>query len=110
MGVASCKNHCEYNSVNLPYRAIPGGGYCWCDDGCEDDEVDSCCPDYAAQCGEAPDPGNQDILCMDARSHGSALGLFLANLRVTELYENWKREAAARVAKKFSRSMKWARG
>ena len=79
--VPSCKGLC--NKVQpLPIR---GGGYCWCMDGCNpwftDNNSDgSCCPDYPEQCQGITIPE-----CLDARSQGSAVNLFLAHLIVDKL-------------------------
>ena len=75
----SCKSHCEVPSP-LP---IPGGGYCWCMVGCNawytDNNSDgSCCPDYLVECGSKVTIPQ----CLDARSQGSALNLFLGHLNV----------------------------
>ena len=76
----SCKGMCN---KFIP-RAVPWGGYCWCFSGCNpwytDNNSDgSCCPDYNQECMQLEMP-----TCMDARSQGSALNLFLAHLRLTQ--------------------------
>ena len=63
-------------------RAIPGGGYCWCNAGCNGGFTDnnsdgSCCPDYHEQC-----LGTVIPMCLDARTQASALGLFVTHLKV----------------------------
>ena len=60
--------------------AIPGGGYCFCDDECHNKYTDnnsegSCCADYAWRCAG----GERDPLCMDARTQSQALNLFVAH-------------------------------
>ena len=77
--VPSCKGHCN----NVVARTVPGGGYCWCFAGCNPGYTDnnsegSCCPDYH-RCLNVIMPA-----CMDARSQGSALNLFVAHLRLTQ--------------------------
>lgn len=77
----SCKGFC-----NKPIpQPIPGGGYCWCDYGCNpwftDNNSDgSCCPDYPEQCQQITEP-----ICLDGRSQGSALNLFLSHITVSEM-------------------------
>lgn len=76
----SCKGHCTDVSP-LP---IQGGGYCWCKEGCNpwytDNNSDgSCCPDYVAECSKIAIPQ-----CLDARSQGSALNLFLGHVSVAK--------------------------
>ena len=66
-------------------RAIPGGGYCWCNAGCNpwytDNNSDgSCCPDYHEQCLKQSMP-----VCVDIRSQGSAFNLFLAHMKISSL-------------------------
>ena len=77
----TCKGLCD---VVQP-RAIPGGGYCWCMSGCTEGYTDnnsygSCCPDYKAQCEQLSMP-----TCLDVRSQGSALNLFLAHLKLLKV-------------------------
>ena len=77
----TCKGLCD---VVQP-RAIPGGGYCWCMSGCTEGYTDnnsygSCCPDYKAQCEQLSMP-----TCLDVRSQGSALSLFLAHLKLLKV-------------------------
>ena len=60
--------------------AIPGGGYCFCDVGCRNKYTDnnsegSCCADFEWRCAG----GEQDPLCMDARTQAQALHLFAAH-------------------------------
>ena len=74
----SCKGLC--NTVQT--RPLIGGGYCWCFDGCNpwftDNNSDgSCCLDYPEQCLGVSMP-----TCLDARSQGSALNLFLAHHKI----------------------------
>lgn len=78
----TCKGLCN----TMEAQAIPGGGYCWCYAGCHVFETDnntegSCCLDYPVQCNGAP----REPVCLDMRSQGSALNLFLAHLRLTQL-------------------------
>ena len=80
----SCKGVCE----KVQARPLPGGGYCWCDYGCNpwmtDNNSDgSCCIDYPEQCQSITTPP-----CMDARSQGSAFNLFLAHLKLTQITKN----------------------
>ena len=77
----TCKGMCN----KMQAQAIPGGGYCWCYGGCHAFETDnntdgSCCLDYPVQCMGAP----RDPVCLDVRSQGSALNLFLAHLKLTQ--------------------------
>ncbi len=77
----SCKGLC--NTVQT--RPLIGGGYCWCFEGCNpwftDNNSDgSCCLDYPEQCQSVTMP-----TCLDARSQGSALNLFLAHYRITKV-------------------------
>lgn len=77
----SCKGLCKTAQA----QAIEGGGYCWCLDGCnpqftDNNSMGSCCPDYPQQCLGVKMPA-----CLDARSQGSALNLFLAHLRISTL-------------------------
>ena len=77
---------CKGNCTDVTPRPIPQGGYCWCFDGCNgwftDNNSDgSCCSDYPQECmqfGDIP-------MCLDARSQGSALNLFLAQLKVSTI-------------------------
>ena len=78
----SCKGLCN----TLTAQAIPGGGYCWCNSGCNpwftDNNSDgSCCPDYPEECSKIAIPQ-----CLDARSHGSALNLFLGHISVARMH------------------------
>ena len=77
----SCKGKC----TKVEAQAIPGGGYCWCFAGCNpwmtDNNSDgSCCTDYPEQCLSVEMP-----TCLDARSQGSALNLFIAHLKVAQI-------------------------
>lgn len=77
----TCQGLCN---VHEP-RAVPGGGYCWCFAGCNpwftDNNSDgSCCPDYGEVCTKVKIPA-----CIDARSQGAALNLFLAQLRIDSI-------------------------
>ena len=72
----TCKGLCNV----VEPRPIRGGGYCWCMSGCNpwytDNNSDgSCCPNYHEQCEKVSIP-----FCLDARSQGSALNLFLTHL------------------------------
>ena len=75
--VNSCKGMCEEVQA-LP---VPGGGYCWCFD--KDIYGDTWCPDFPEQCLKVQEP-----VCLDARSQGSALNLFLAHFRLTQIFNN----------------------
>ena len=77
----SCKGLCG----TLTPQPLYGGGYCWCFDGCNgwftDNNSDgSCCPDYPPECMSVSMP-----VCLDARSQGSALNLFLAHIKLSKL-------------------------
>ena len=77
----SCKGMCK----KVQAQPIPGGGYCWCFDGCNpwmsDNNSDgSCCTDYPEQCLSVAMPA-----CLDARSQGSALNLFIARLKLAQI-------------------------
>lgn len=66
-------------------QAIQGGGYCWCFDGCnpnftDNNSMGSCCADYPEQCLHVKMP-----TCLDARSQGSALNLFIAHMKLSTL-------------------------
>ena len=79
----SCKGQC----TKIHAQPIPGGGYCWCFDGCNpwmtDNNSDgSCCPDYPEQCLAIKMP-----TCLDARSQGSALNLFLAHSKLVQIMD-----------------------
>ena len=83
----SCAGRCEPNTtpVALPIR---GGGYCYCDSGCSNYFTDNnsyggCCADYTWRCGG----GEQDQLCLDARTQTQAVSLFTAH-HVMERIEN----------------------
>ena len=83
-----CQPHiplCKGNCTDLTPKPIVQGGYCWCFDGCNgwftDNNSDgSCCSDYPQQCMYVNMP-----VCLDGRSQGSALNLFLAQIKVTDL-------------------------
>ena len=80
----SCKGVCDSPTA----QPIPGGGYCWCDAGCNpwftDNNSDgSCCPDYNTVCLKTELPQ-----CLDARSQGSALNLFLGHVTVARMMNN----------------------
>ena len=77
----TCKGQCD---SPFPY-AVLGGGYCWCMHGCNPWETDNnsdgtCCPDYSQLCQATVMP-----TCLDARTQGSALNLFLAHLKLTQV-------------------------
>ena len=77
----TCSGMCN----KIQAQAIPGGGYCWCFAGCNpwmtDNNSDgSCCIDYPEQCLSVEMP-----TCLDTRSQGSALNLFLAHLKLTQI-------------------------
>ncbi len=77
----SCKGYCTKPMA----QAIPGGGYCWCMDGCyktftDNNSTGSCCPDYPEECLNVKMPN-----CLDARSQGSAVNLFLAHMKSSSL-------------------------
>ena len=77
----SCKGVCG----KVEAQPVPGGGYCWCFAGCNpwmtDNNSDgSCCTDYPEQCLSVEMPA-----CLDARSQGSALNLFIAHLKLTQI-------------------------
>ena len=74
--VNTCKGMCKKVQA-LP---VPGGGYCWCFD--KDIYGDTWCPDFPEQCLSTKIPA-----CLDARSQGSAFNLFLAHLKLTQIYE-----------------------
>ena len=70
-------------TVPLP---IPGGGYCFCDAGCENSFTDNnshggCCADYKWRCTVG---GQRDPLCMDARTQAQALNAFVAHYVVEQ--------------------------
>jgi hypothetical protein len=76
--VPSCKKLCNKPTPQV----VRGGGYCWCMEGCNpwytDNNSDgSCCPDYNQVCQSITVPD-----CLDARSQGSAVNLFLAHMMV----------------------------
>ena len=73
--ISTCKGMCKKVQA-LP---VPGGGYCWCFD--TDILGDTWCPDFPQQCLKVLEP-----VCLDARSQGSALNLFLAHLKLTQIF------------------------
>ena len=78
--IPSCNGKCRKTQP----QAIRGGGYCWCIAGCNpwytDNNSDgSCCPDYTEICQKKKMP-----TCLDARSQGSALNLFIAHLNLVQ--------------------------
>ena len=82
----SCKGQCS-DSVHSKPQVISGGGYCWCSESCHgwytDNNSDgSCCPDYPEQCEQISIPA-----CLDGRTQGSALNLFLGHFAVSK--SNW---------------------
>ena len=77
---ASCKGKC--NSVEG--QPVPGGGYCWCSDGCNLAHTGgSCCGDYQHACLSVTIQP-----CLDARTQGSALNLFLGHSMVSKVAKN----------------------
>ena len=77
----SCKGLC----AKFDPQPIPGGGYCWCFDGCNgwftDNNSDaSCCQDYPQECMNVVMP-----VCLDGRTQGSALNLFLTHYTLTKI-------------------------
>ena len=79
--VPSCKGTCEKPLA----QPIGGGGYCWCKSGCtpwytDNNSDGSCCPDYAEQCKNITVPP-----CLDGRSQGSAINLFLAHAKISKI-------------------------
>ena len=76
----SCVSDCDTTLA----RAIPGGGYCWCStcDAYDPRGAEHCCPDQQQACGYTPEP---EHICLDARAHLSAVGLFLAEHRLQSL-------------------------
>ena len=77
----TCKGRCN-SQIAQP---IPGGGYCWCDVGCngwftDNNSEGSCCPDYPMECSQVKIPQ-----CLDARSQGSALNLFLGHVTIARM-------------------------
>lgn len=84
----SCKGQCYDDVISKP-QVIPGGGYCWCSSGCNpwftDNNSDgSCCPDFAVQCSHQNFP-----VCLDGRTQGSALNLFLSHIAVSKMSESY---------------------
>lgn len=76
----SCKGYCK-TALAQP---VQGGGYCWCDPVCNPSYTDnnsdgSCCPDFPQQCLGVKMP-----TCLDARTQGSALNLFLGHVSVSK--------------------------
>ena len=80
-------NHCLSNKVNtckgmckkMEALPVPGGGYCWCFD-TSVYGTDNWCPDFLEQCLQYPMQ-----TCLDARSQGSALNLFLSHLKISQI-------------------------
>lgn len=80
----SCNGHCNKAEA----QAIVGGGYCWCDAACNPSFTDnnsdgSCCADYPQQCLNVKIP-----TCLDARTQGSAVNLFLGHVSVSKAMKN----------------------
>ena len=75
---ASCKGHC--NSVIA--QPLFGGGYCWCYAGCNIGYYTggSCCADYQHFCESSTVQP-----CLDGRTQGSALNLFLCHSMVSKV-------------------------
>lgn len=73
----SCWMRCD----SLTPGVLPGGGYCWCDLGCQSSTSadEKCCADFADTC--APDA----LQCMDPRTQGSALSLFVTDFMLQNL-------------------------
>ena len=76
----TCKGVCNTGKA----VALQGGGYCWCDSNCNPSFTDnnsdgSCCADYPQECLKIKMPP-----CLDARTQGSALNLFLAHIAVSK--------------------------
>lgn len=76
----SCKGYCN----KAEPQALRGGGYCWCDAACNPSFTDnnsdgSCCADYPQQCLNVKIPP-----CLDARTQGSAVNLFLGHMSVSK--------------------------
>ncbi len=81
----TCNGHCN----KAEPQAIPGGGYCWCDSACNPSYTDnnsdgSCCADYPQQCLGVKMPP-----CLDARTQGSALNLFLGHVSVSQAMKSY---------------------
>ena len=79
----SCEAKCSSTSA----QAIPGGGYCYCDDACDNDFTDNnshggCCADHDWRCTA---DGTKDPLCMDARTQAQAVNAFVAHHVVNRL-------------------------
>ena len=77
----TCKGLCNV----VEPRPIRGGGYCWCMSGCiggytDNQSSGSCCPDYNTLCEKVSIPP-----CLDARSQGSAVNLFLTHLKTSTI-------------------------
>jgi hypothetical protein len=77
----TCDGRCTRTEDTTAAAAVPlpGGGYCFCDPGCHNEFTDnnsygSCCADRAWKCAG----GEQDVPCLDARSHTQAISLFVA--------------------------------
>ena len=75
----SCKGHC--NKVEA--QPLPNGGYCWCFSGCNPGFTGgNCCGDYKKVCDNLSLP-----TCLDGRSQGSALNLFLGHTAVSQAFK-----------------------
>ena len=82
-------DHCLPNKINtckgmckkMLAQPIPGGGYCWCYDQSYY-STDSWCPDIGTECMGTPSMP----VCLDGRSQGSALNLFLAHLKLSQIF------------------------
>lgn len=76
----TCKGHC--NKVEA--QPLLGGGYCWCFAGCDQGiwarSGGGCCGDYYYAC-----QGVTMHTCLDGRTQGSALNLFLGHTAVSRL-------------------------
>ena len=73
--VNSCEGQCKKKLA----QPIQGGGYCWCFD-TSIYGTDGWCPDLIEQCINVKDP-----VCLDARSQGSALNLFIAHMKIANI-------------------------
>lgn len=82
----SCEGRCHVASAggakqHSPPLPIPGGGYCYCDEQCDNDFTDNnshggCCADYQWKCAAG---GERDPLCRDARTQAQAVNAFVAH-------------------------------
>eukprot|EP00118_Oscarella_pearsei_P006320 m.28584 g.28584 ORF g.28584 m.28584 type:complete len:829 (+) comp30869_c0_seq1:20-2506(+) len=88
----TCLNHCSLANVTVSHP-IKGGGYCYCDSGCQNVFTDNnsyggCCGDYIWHCGG----GKQDQLCLDARTQTQAVSLFVAHHALNKtVVSDWQR-------------------